>query len=152
MAASFAYPSIDIYKAKSTTAREGFSGNPSLWSRQKKIKDVSMNLEQKLKSIRLTEYKKHIFLCVGPKCLDSEKCSELWLHLKQRCKDLAAKNIVIQRSKADCLRICRQGAVAVVYPEGIWYTNINLQVLDRIIDEHLVQDKPVEEFVLHRLS
>jgi (2Fe-2S) ferredoxin len=51
----------------------------------------------------------------------------------------------VLRSKADCLRICEQGCIAVVYPEGTWYADLDISRLDRVIDEHLIGGTPVEE-------
>ena len=57
---------------------------------------------------------------------------------------------VVLRSKVDCLRICEQGPVAVVYPEGVWYRGVTPEVLDMIIDQHLIGGRIVEEYAFAR--
>ena len=95
---------------------------------------------------------RHIFLCADqtkPKCAGKEESNEVWEHLKKRIAGagLMSGDQCAFRTKANCLRVCEQGPIAVVYPEGTWYHSVTKDVADRIVDEHLVGGRPVEEFV-----
>lgn len=96
-------------------------------------------------------YTRHIFLCTGEgPCTEGASAEHLWQYLKQRLQalepDLARPTI--GRSKTDCLRICKAGPVALVYPEGTLYYGLDESKLERVIVEHLFGGKPVEEYAI----
>lgn len=108
---------------------------------------VSDKFADGLAKAGLAAAQKHLFLCLGPDCCKTREGEATWDYIKRRVKDTGLRAM---RTKAACFRICTDGPWLVVYPEGIWYSRVTPARFERILQEHLLKNEPVREWVAAR--
>ncbi len=115
----------------------------------------SETLAQSCDRLGIGGIQRHLFLCCDqtkPKCCPKAASLESWDYLKRRLTELgidsaqASQDISVFRTKANCLRVCQQGPILLVYPDGVWYRNVTPTAIEQILQEHILNNQPVEAY------
>jgi len=103
---------------------------------------------------QMAPYARHIFVCTGKYCDPEGKAQKLYRKLADKLGQLGnyQNPCRVKRGTTPCLGVCVGGPLLAVYPDGIWYHGVDEALLDRIIEEHLRNNQPVEEAIFHHLS
>jgi (2Fe-2S) ferredoxin len=118
------------------------------------VDDTKDKLAIVAEKLLIGQFHRHVFLCIGDSCCTSDVGQQAWDKLKQELKDrnlsLATGPAACYRTKVQCLRVCGGGPIMVVYPEGTWYMGMTAERIPRFVQEHLVDGKPIEEWIFAR--
>ena len=113
------------------------------------MSDRREQLETVAAKLGIGSYKRHVLLCTGPNCCTPDEGMQAWDVLKAQIKEhsVSTGEHACYRSKVGCLRICVHGPTMVVYPEGTWYHGMTADKIPPFVRQHLVEGKPVSEWV-----
>ncbi len=117
---------------------------------------IKVDLAKKVQTLGLDKIERHIFICADqtkPLCCSKEQSLEAWDYLKKRLTELKLDQVTegkpscTFRTKTNCLRVCTHGPILVVYPDGVWYHSATPEVIERILQEHILGSQVVQEYV-----
>lgn len=99
-------------------------------------------------------YARHVFICTGRYCDPEAKATGIYRMLAAQLGELSEYDnpVRVKRGVTPCLGVCYNGPLLVVYPDGIWYHSVDEHVLERIVQEHLKENRPVREYIFHQLA
>lgn len=108
--------------------------------------------QELLEKPKMMNYKRHLLVCVGPRCTEEAEAQDLFDQLgdKFEAAGIAKGELRVKRTRTTCFATCKSGPIMCVQPDGIWYYNVTEKNLDRIIQQHLVNGNPVEDLIYHR--
>jgi (2Fe-2S) ferredoxin len=118
-------------------------------------KDEPVDLQISVRSLGLDCIERHLIICADaskPKCIDRAASLASWDYLKQRLQELGLlqpqpeRSSCVFRTKANCLRVCQQGPIMVVYPDGVWYHSVTPAVIEQIIQDHILNNRVVSAY------
>jgi (2Fe-2S) ferredoxin len=100
------------------------------------------------------QYHRHVFLCIGEDCCTKQAGEAAWEALKRELKDhnlsLSTGPNACYRTKVQCLRVCCNGPILVVYPEGTYYYGMTADKIPEFVQKHLIENQPLEDWVFAR--
>jgi len=104
--------------------------------------------------LQIGSYRRHVLLCIGGACCPPEVGEAAWEALKKELKDrglsLSSGPNACYRTKVGCLRVCQDGPIAVVYPEGTYYSGLTADRVPEFVQKHLIDHQPIESQIFAR--